>query len=244
MASDPQWFESAFDREYLEVYAHRDAEDADRALAFLNDQGLLSHGARVLDLCCGNGRHDMPLCHAGHRVFGFDLSEDLLRDFQAHAGGSVPLVRGDMRHLCFRPTFDLVLSLFTSFGYFESDEENGRVFHEVAGALKPDGVFVFDFLNAPRVASELIPHSERELSDGLRVEEDRRIERGRVIKSVRLRREGAVIRDWVESVRLFTRSEIEQAMHGAGLDPIGAFGDFDASPHGDESPRLILVALK
>ncbi|MBN1475659.1 class I SAM-dependent methyltransferase [Candidatus Sumerlaeota bacterium] len=242
MIPDPRWYESAFDREYLDVYAHRDEEDAERALTFLEGQGLLRPGARILDLCCGNGRHVAPLCREGHRVFGFDLSQDLLRDFQARTECPVPLVRGDMRHLSFRPAFDLVLSLFTSFGYFQRDGENWLVFDEVADALKPGGAFVFDFLNAPRVEAGLIPHSERELSDGLHVKESRRIEHGRVIKTVRLSREGAVMRVWVESVRLFTRVEIERAMRGAGLEPTGAFGDFAAAPHGDDSPRLILVA--
>lgn len=238
------WYEAAFDREYLDIYAHRDAADAARALAFLEREKVVRPGHRVLDLCCGNGRHSLPLCRAGHLVTGFDLSQALLFDFRARAGCAISLVRGDMRALAFRDqAFGAVLSLFTSFGYFEDDDENWGVLREIVRVLVPGGTFCLDFLNASRVRAGLRPHSERTLASGLRVVEDRLIdpERRRVIKRVALERNGRTIRRWEESVRLFTRDELDSAATQAGLSGLRAFGDFDSSPALETSPRLILI---
>jgi ubiquinone/menaquinone biosynthesis C-methylase UbiE len=241
------WYESAFDREYLEIYAHRDARDAERALAFLEREQIIHPGDLILDLCCGNGRHSLRLCERGYRVHGFDLSLNLLLDFLGRARCPVPLVRGDMRRLAYRDaSFDVVLSLFTSFGYFETDEENWQVLREVARVLKPGGRFVLDFLNAARVRADLRPHSERVLPSGLRVVETRRVdaERGRVVKSVEIRQDSAALRDWVESVRLYTLADLEAALSAAGLSVQKTAGDFDSSPHADHSPRLIVTARR
>ncbi len=239
------WYEGAFEREYLDLYAHRDDEDAARALVFLEREGTVRCGDLILDLCCGNGRHSAALCQRGHRVVGFDLSADLLRDFQRRVACPMPPVRGDMRRLSFRGgIFDVALSLFTSFGYFEHDEENWQVIREVARALRSGGRLAFDFLNAPQVERTLTPTSERRLDAERHVVERRRIAHGRVIKTVDLHRGDTVARTWEESVRLFTRDEIEAALRGEKFGEIKAFGDFDGSPHTASSPRLILTATR
>ena len=239
------WYESAFDREYLDLYAHRNESDAERALAFFDEHSLIKRDDVILDLCCGNGRHSLALCRRGHRVHGFDLSEDLLREFQSRSDCPISIVRGDMRHLAYRDmVFDAVVNLFTSFGYFATDEENWAVFAEVARVLRPRGRFVFDYLNAPQVVATLQERTERDLDRGFRVVERRRHEDGRIMKEVELFRDGRPVRNWRESVRLFTKSDVEAALLRTGFSIEGVFGDFDSSPHSEASPRLIFVAIR
>lgn len=244
MSRGRAWYETAFGREYLEIYAHRDAADAERALAFLDREQILRAGNRVLDLGCGNGRHSLPLCQRGLRVHGLDLSQALLLDFRRRARCDVPLVRGDMRRLPYRAAcFDVVLSLFTSFGYFETDEENWEVLAEVARVLRPGGRFVLDFLNAARVREDLRPRSERVLPSGLRVVETRRVDQsaGRVVKRVEIQSAGDRC-EWEESVRLFGWAEIASSLRSHGFAEARLFGDFDSTPHSSSSPRLIACA--
>ncbi len=67
---------------------------------------------------------------------------------------SAPLVRADMRRLPIRArSVDACLSLFTSFGYFESDAEHAETLAGMASTLRPGGWFVIDFLNAAQVRS-------------------------------------------------------------------------------------------
>ena len=72
-----EWFEHWFGEEYLELYPHRDAEEAARVAELLEARGVVRPGARVLDLACGAGRHAMALAHRGARVVGLDLSTPL-----------------------------------------------------------------------------------------------------------------------------------------------------------------------
>ena len=260
-----EWFVEAFDKEYLERYAHRDGADAARAVALV--RRILAERALedrpTLDCACGAGRHLGLLRQAGARAVGIDLSRDLLRAGQAEAkaaaggesGGAgssgaedFPVARADMRALPFGDgRFGAVLSLFTSFGYFEDPADDGRFLAEVARILAPDGVFVLDFLNAGQVRAGLVPRSERALDGGERLIEERRIDEatGQVIKEARrVDRNGATARQWMEAVRLYDRPAVEGLARGAGLQAERVFGDYGGGAFGEGSPRLIVEMVK
>ena len=236
-----EWFEQWFGEEYLHVYPHRDDEDALRVVGLLEREGVAAAGERVLDLACGPGRHVAALGRRGARVVGLDLSRALL--FAARRRGAGPLVRGDMRRLPFRPAaFDVVLNLFTSFGYFASDGEHEMVVREVARVLRPGGRFVLDFLNAPAVRSGLVPRDERQNGRGSVVQERRISDDGRfVMKSIHVSDDS---RTFTERVRLFERAALEAMLQAQGIRAERAAGDYDGSPHGPESPRLILIGRR
>src|SRR5205814_3776760 len=111
----------------------------------------LPPGSAILDLGCGYGRHALPLAQRGYQVTGFDKSEHLLRLAQQSDAIAqrvqVRWIHGDMRDIPFTNEFDAVLSLFSSFGYFEEEEENQRVLHQVQRALKPGGLLLMDLVS-------------------------------------------------------------------------------------------------
>jgi len=246
--SSSPWYESAFDALYLTVYSHRNREDALRALAFLQREANICSGGRVLDCCCGAGRHLLELLRAGFDVYGFDLSRALLERGKkdlCESGFDSRIVQARMERIPFRESFDLAISLFTSFGYFETDGENAAVFREVSQALKPGGRYVVDFLNAPQVRANLVEASSEETPSGIKLDVRRAIEGHppRVVKRMQIV-EGAEPREIVESVRLFERQDLEAMLTGAGLTPVSVWGDFHSAPHNDESPRCIILAQK
>ena len=234
-----EWFEQWFGEVYLDLYPHRDAAEAARAVALLSAHGVVRPGERVLDLACGAGRHIAALEAAGARVTGLDLSRPLLN--AARASGARLLVRADMRRLPIRGgAMDAVVNLFTSFGYFAGDHEHALVLREIARVLAPQGRFALDFLNAPAVRAGLVPRDEKTVQ-GRRVVQKRRLsDAGRVVvKTIHLTGED---RQFMERVRLFERPELEQMIAGAGLVVRQVFGDYDGSPHAPTSPRLIILA--
>ena len=236
-----EWFEQWFGEEYLHVYPHRDDEDALRVVELLEREGVAGAGERVLDLACGPGRHVAALGRRGARVVGLDLSRALL--FAARRRGAGPLVRGDMRRLPFGPAaFDVVLNLFTSFGYFASDGEHEMVVREVARVLRPGGCFVLDFLNAPAVRAGLVPRDESRSGRGTVVQERRISDDGRfVVKSIHVSDDS---RTFTERVRLFERADLEAMLAAQGIHAVGASGDYDGSPYAPASPRLILLGRR
>ncbi len=244
MTSESRWYEKAFGRAYLDVYAHRSEEAAFAEVSWIRRTTSMKTGDLVLDLACGSGRHARALASAGLRLVGVDLSMDLLRI--AEDDLQLQFLRADMRRLPLKDeVFGHVVNLFTSFGYFESDQENASVIEEVARVLRPSGGFLMDFLNAPAVEKGLVPRSSKTVG-GREFDEERRITPGRrrVEKTVTLI-EGGVPKDrWKESVRLFDRDEIVSMMTSAGLTVDAVFGGLDGRAWSPDAPRLVVVAHK
>lgn len=233
-----EWFERWFGQRYLELYPHRNNEEARRGVQTLLELASLERGARVLDLACGAGRHLRPLDEAGHAAVGLDLSWPLLVEARRRQLNA-RLVRGDMRWLPFRSgAFDVVASFFTSFGYFATPAEDRLVAAEIRRLLRPGGVFVLDFMNAARVAAHLIPRDVQTVG-GATITQRRTIENGVVIKRIIVEREGDR-EEFEERVRLYGRDALERLLTHSGLRTDRTLGDYSGEEFGPDSPRLIL----
>jgi SAM-dependent methyltransferase len=235
------WFESWFGREYLELYPHRDEEEAERAVELIVSQARLPAGSAALDLACGAGRHVAALRDSGLRALGLDLSHDLLR-LAAREG--LPVVRGDMRVLPIASgSLSLVTSFSTSFGYFEDPSDDETVVEEVRRVLRPGGLFAVDFLNADRVRRELRQRDEVELGRRRVVQTRELVEGGTVVqKRIEIVEQGrGEPRVFLERVRLYTADDLESLMARHGMRLEARFGDYDGGPIGPHAPRAILI---
>ena len=238
---DVEWFESWFGEDYVALYPHRNEAEAERAVALIAD-ALGDRPVRaVLDLACGSGRHARYL---GRRWWtsGVDLSEVLLRIAQRN-GTPAKLVRADIRALPYRnDSFDLIVNLFTSFGYFATDEEHEVVVRDLWRVIRTGGTFVLDFLNDRVVRDRLVPRDET-LIRGRTVEQRREITAdGRfVVKHIDIKDEG---HEFIERVRLFSTEELVAMLERAGFRIERSYGDYDGAPLGNESPRVILFARR
>lgn len=235
-----EWFERWFGAEYLAVYPHRDEAEAEQLIELLARHGIGVAGQAVLDLACGAGRHACALASRGARVAGYDLSHPLLLEARSRHAGA--LIRGDMRSLALADgSFDAVVNLFTSFGYFADDAEHEQVLREVARVLRAGGRFGFDFLNAPRVRATLVARDERSVGGRTVVQERELTPDGRfVVKNIHVGEgEGLSFR---ERVRLLERYEVERMFLGAGLTVRTVMGGYDGSAWSADSERLIIVA--
>lgn len=241
-----EWYEKSFGEDYLIVYRHRDFCGARHEVEQMIGWLELPQGAKVLDLCCGMGRHSLALAEAGYEVTGVDLSETLLREARAQAGArAVTWVQSDMRSLPLPGGFDAVVNLFTSFGYFEEDEEQVKVLREIYRMLKPGGRFIIDFLNPAYVIRHLVPHSTREDGDNL-IDESRRIEDGYVKKDIILTSRGNdTPRKYHERVKLYPLETFRRLIAAAGLLLENVHGNYDEGEYDEEhSKRMIFVGVR
>ncbi len=250
--SKAPWWISAFDQRYLRLYAHRDEAEAEHRAPHL--LGLLGLGAddRVLDVACGEGRYARALAKRGVRVTGVDISRDLLVEAQERSPmlpGAPQFVRRDMRQLPFVGQFDGAISMFTSFGYFDRDEEDLKTFRGVARALVPGGRFVLDFMNDAKVRSALVAEETREMESmhvTIRRWIDEDAESGpRVEKRVEgvSAHTGLIEIEVYESVRLYTPAEVDSLLERAGFELVGErLGDVDGAPFDAMADRLVRVA--
>ncbi len=239
---DRDWYATAFGALYPIVYAHRTVAAAAPEARFAMDQTGLDASARVLDLCCGNGRHLVHVLGRTPHATGFDYSPDLLTIARRNVDGRAGLVRGDMRAIPFDGAFDVVLNFFTSFGYFQDPEENMAVARGIARALKPGGRFFIDHVHAAHVEKTLVPHSVREQGEYV-IADSRWIDEGlrRVNKCTRVSKGGRIVLSTTESVRLYAPEEMAGLLGAAGLELEQCFGDYDGAAMALGLPRMILV---
>lgn len=237
------WYVRAFATEYLELYRHRSPAQGRQQVQQLLAAGLLPKSGRVLDLCCGAGRHLQPMRDAGLQAWGLDLSQQLL----ASGGLAGIAVRADARATPFADaTFDCVTNLFSSFGYFPTDDAHHAVLAEVARVLRPGGKLVLDHMNAAVTVRELEPLSV-EQRDGLTLRQTRRYDSvgRRVIKEVEYLPAGLPPRHWHESVRLFEPAELDAFLAQAGLRVTARYADLDATVFKEStSNRQVVIAIR
>lgn len=243
-----EWYEQSFGEDYLLVYKHRDFQGAKREVHKMISWLGLPMGAKILDLCCGMGRHAMALEEAGYEVTGVDLSEVLLQEARRNDSGQrVTWMHADMRNLPLTGGFDAVVNLFTSFGYFDQDAEHIKVLKEVRRMLKPGGQFIIDFLNPEYTKAHLVPESERTY-DGQLIKERRVIEEGYVKKRIEIIDQTrtadfkAQPRHYLERIKLYTREDFTAMMEEAGLELKEIYGSYDEDFFDPlVSPRMIMV---
>jgi len=238
------WFKAAFGRLYPMLYAHRDDGSASAEAAGLVSMLSLQPGRdRLLDVCCGAGRHAAALAEMGFEVAAADLSPFLLDRAMVRDRIRGRIARADMRALPFRPFFQAAINLFTSFGYFVEDRENERALREMAGVLAPGGRLALDHMNRTRVEQDLVEKDTVRIN-GCLVHQRRRIEKNRVIKEVEVVQEAGGTVHLSENVRLYEPAEMEAMFRAAGLGNVRFFGGFDGEPFRGDSARMIAVGTR
>src|SRR5204863_8693794 len=240
-SQEADWFEEWFGEEYLHIYQHRDETEAERAIELIATNLAGRQIDTVLDLACGAGRHTKVLRERWWTV-GLDLSVALLK-LARKESPDAPYVRADMRQLPFADeSFDLVVNLFTSFGYFDDDREHARVLTCLCSSMKTGGTLVIDFLNATRVRRELVPYDER-VENGITIEQRRAISPDDrfVEKTITLRERG---KEYIERVRLLSPRDLQNMLIASGFKVVKLFGDYGGADWSEDSPRTILFASR
>ncbi len=244
-----QWFED--ESLWVETYPYMFSPARFAAAEEEIDPLLRLIGMRpqsILDLCCGPGRFAVPLARRGFRVTGVDRTTFFLDKAKERAAAEnvvVEWIQEDMRTFVQPSAFDLALSMFTSFGYFDDKAEDLTVLRNVHESLRPGGALVMDVVGKERLARTFQPTNSRKQPDGAVV-----IDRREVYDDwTRVRMEWTIIKG--DAVRVFTihhtvysGQELKDRLTAVGFGDVRLYGDIDGAPYGREADRLIAVARK
>lgn len=241
------WFETWFEApEYLELYKHRNNSDAAKLVKVIQNSLAGKNIQSVLDMACGAGRHSILFAKDGYTVTGVDLSENLLKSAAqnaAEANVQLTLYKSDLRALNLNRKFDLVLNVFTSFGYFEADEENFGLFKTAANHLREGGFFAFDYFNPVYLRENLVPMSINEFGP-FKVEQQRKIDGNRVQKNIIITRNNHT-EEYMESVSLYDIEILRTQILKNGFVIDRIYGDYSGSEFSEtDSKRIVIIAQK
>lgn len=245
--SEP-WYRAFFRGDWQRGAAQRITPESGEGQARFIAQALeLAPGARVLDTVCGNGRHAVALAKMGYDVTGADLSEvqiDRARGAAADAGVDVHFAVSDMRELTFDGEFDAAINVFTSFGYFEDQEDDRRALRAFRRALRPGGRFFIDYINfvglVPRFAPQNFVRGDEDTL--LLVDHRWDLLAGGMRDTWTLRERDGTERTYESLVRMYMPYELRRELEAAGFHVLKSFGFWDGSELRATSVRLMLVA--
>ncbi|WP_431244856.1 class I SAM-dependent methyltransferase [Flavobacterium sp. P21] len=234
------WFTSWFDTPYYHIlYKDRNYREAQIFMDNLTHYLNLPEKAKVLDLACGKGRHSIYLNQLGYNVLGADLSENSIAEASKNSNENLHFKVHDMREP-FEEKFDAIFNLFTSFGYFESDDDNLTTLKAIKESLSEYGFAVIDFMNVTQVIETLVPEEVKTV-DGIDFHIKRYVEDGHIFKEIDFEDQGRKFH-FTEKVKALTLKDFQDLMDEAGIYLLDIFGDYKLKKfHKTESERLIMI---
>ena len=207
----------------------------------------VSPGASVLDLCCGPGRHSLELARRGFSITGVDRTKSYLEKAHKQAETEslgVEFIQEDMRSFCKPNTFDVVINLFTSFGYFEDTKDDKQVITNVYRSLKNRGVFLIDIMGKEVLARKFRERDWYEVNNITVLEERKICKNWSWIDNRRILIKDGKKEEYKISLRLYSAVELTALLNECGFNQIDVYGDLTGEPYDHRAKRLILVAHK
>jgi SAM-dependent methyltransferase len=238
--SPATWYASWFDTPYYPIlYKDRNYREAQLFMDTLTHYLNLPEKASVLDLACGAGRHAIYLNQLGFKVTGIDLSANSIAIAQRNANANLEFRVHDMRQ-DFGQAYDAIFNLFTSFGYFDNDEDHLQTLVNMKKNLTEYGFGVIDFMNVNYVLNQLVADEEKTI-DGICFKLKRYLKDGFICKEIDFEDQGQHFH-FTEKVRAFTLADFQEMMDKAGIYLLDVFGDYKLKKfHKTESERLIMI---
>ena len=238
--STENWFASWFDTPYYHIlYKDRDYAEAQHFMDNLTHYLNLPEEAKILDLACGKGRHSMYLNTLGYDVTGADLSKNSIEAASKYTNEKLHFQVHDMREP-FDEKFDAIFNLFTSFGYFESDDDNVTALKAIHESLTEYGFAVIDFMNVNYVINNLVPEEVKTV-EGIDFHIKRYVKDDHIFKEIDFEDNGQKFH-FTEKVKALTLSDFEQMMEEAGIFLLDVFGDYKLRKfYKNDSERLIMI---
>jgi SAM-dependent methyltransferase len=243
------WYEDYFTAEWMR-FRDVDAmlEKTPAEVDFLEEALQITPPAPVLDVGCGFGRHAVELASRGYTVTGIDLSPELIAESEKLSQKRsffVSWKEMDMRKMEFEEEFDGIVCLFTSFGYYDSDEEDLDVLRRMSRALRREGRLVLDIENRDGLLMRYQDRDWWQTKRGDYVMEHRRFDpvKGKGHTRIALVSEGKA-QEHNLLVRWYSVPELERMFNEAGLETVTLYGGLDGSEYNLEAMRLVAVARK
>ena len=236
------WFGSPY---YHMLYNKRDNEEAGQLLNKIIGLIKPAPGAKMLNVNCGNGADSKILASFGFDVTGIDLIQENIEQAKQLENEGLHFFTHDMRLPFWINYFDLAVNLFTRFGFFHTERENGNALRTMANSVKPGCNIVIDYLNTHYAEDNLQPRSE-EMIGRVNFQITKWFDETHFYRKIIVEDES---RDepleFREKIAKFSLGDFNEmlALHHIQVNEV--FGDYQLNPyHLHKSPRLLILGSK
>jgi SAM-dependent methyltransferase len=239
-----KWFQNWFNSPYYHIlYQQRNDEEAEFFIDNLCAHLKPGPGSRLLDMACGRGRHSAYLNKKGYDVTGIDLSYANIRFSQQFENEKLHFYVHDIRYLFYIGYFDVALSMFNSFGYFETQKDHINALKTLRKSLKPNGILVLDYLNTDKILTNLT-QQEIKQADGIDFHISKRASGGKIIKTISFEHKNKDF-SFKEEVKAFTFADFDILFQKSGFKILSHFGDYSLNAFDQtRSEHLIFICAK
>lgn len=232
------WFNTPF---YHILYKDRDDKEAQSFMENLTSYLNIEEKGNILDLACGKGRHAVYLNAIGYDVTGIDLSQKSIDFAKQFENARLHFDVHDMREP-YHKKFNAVFNLFTSFGFFEEDQDDLNTIKAIKANLKENGVGVIDFMNTDFVIKNLVTKNTQ-VCDGITFNLKRYVANNFVVKDIEFELDGKQY-FFQEKVKTLRLNDFKQLFEKAGVQLLDIFGDYKLNKfHKEKSERLIMIFM-
>lgn len=243
--AEQTWFESWFNSSYYKIlYQNRDQHEAahfsEALIAYLKPEP----GSKIADIGCGEGRFAIQFAQKGFDVTGLDIAANRIEKALIHEASNLHFFVHDMRLPLYLNYFDCSLNLFTSFGYFDTEQDHLKAAQSIAQGLKDTGRLVIDYLNIDWVLQQLKAQETIERS-GVRFDIQKEYDHKHIIKHIRFKDNEGVDRHYTERVSAFSKADFVHLFEQVGMRLEATFGSYALAPfEAKSSERLIMIFKK
>lgn len=246
MSKEPKatWYSAWFDSPYYHIlYQHHDHSEAESFIDKLTKELKLPLHSSVADVACGRGRHALYLSKKGYNVTGLDLSPNNISYAKKSENEDLHFLVHDMRKIFAKDQFNLVLNLFTSFGYFENEKDNYNAITAMATACKQDGKIVIDFMNTSKVINNLVA-CDTKVAQHIHFDISKSIVDNFIVKKISFTGHGNAYQ-FEERVRIIYQQDFKNYFEHAQLKLEKVYGSYDLKPYNEQtSDRMIFILSK
>jgi len=241
-----EWWENYFSEAYfITAYAMNHA--AKYEVEFILNQADIPPDAKILDMCCGYGRHSYELAKRGYHVTGVDYSEVLVEKARKRISSenlkNLEYKTGDIRHYNDGNKYHLVLNLFISLGFFSSEQDNEKAIETLCNSVAENGYLVLElhnFENVIQQKNELI-----KAPGGYTIKTTRDFDRiNKRLSMTRVVNHREDVKVYEMKIRVYEFDEIMEICSRYNMKYFKHFGDYSGSAFDSNSERLLLFLKK
>jgi len=229
------------------LFAVKDPAETKKEIEQIISLTGITPGSKLLDLCCGQGRHSLEFARRGYKVTGVDRTKRYLEKAKKEAARenlSVEFIEDDMTDFKRKIYFNAIITMYTSFGYFEEHNDNMKVLYNSYSSLKKKGLLLIDVVGKEILQRKFTERESFEL-DGITYIEERKV----INNWSRIENRWIMLKDNLQkefklSHWIYSENELKKMLSNAGFSSVKIFGDLAGKKYDENAERLIAIAVK